>query len=328
MSRARPARCRGPERLLPFACLRRRGVLGASELATTFSARRRPGGEPLRRSARPTSHRLRDARAGDLRRSSSPRSRPVVDAARGRRPRSRSPSPALIALLIFLVVDLPDATSIGHLADPPASAFIDARRPSRSGGLLAGADRLARPHRLRAPPGDLSHDAALAAPGAARVGTRPDRAESRSTARDRGARATHPRPTASPSRAQRAQRSGERGRADAGASGTPKAETRARHGEQRRYAAATSGSGRRPCWPAPCGRCRPSASRRRPAAGWRRGSRWRGGRPSTSRAGRGRTGRASGRRGCGRGGRGPRPGPGRSRRRRGGSGPRATGSAP
>ena len=29
---------------------------------------------------------------------------------------------------------------------------------------------------------------------------------------------------------------------------------------------ATSGSGRRPCWPAPYGRCRPSASRRRPAA--------------------------------------------------------------
>ena len=27
----------------------------------------------------------------------------------------------------------------------------------------------------------------------------------------------------------------------------------------------TSGSGRRPCWPAPCGRCRPCACRRRPA---------------------------------------------------------------
>ncbi len=28
---------------------------------------------------------------------------------------------------------------------------------------------------------------------------------------------------------------------------------------------ATSGNGRRPCWPGPCGRCRPCACRRRPA---------------------------------------------------------------
>ena len=35
----------------------------------------------------------------------------------------------------------------------------------------------------------------------------------------------------------------------------------------------TSGSGRRPCWPAPCGRCRPCACRRRPAAAGRRAAR-------------------------------------------------------
>ena len=58
---------------------------------------------------------------------------------------------------------------------------------------------------------------------------------------------------------------------------------------------------------------------------WRRGSRWRGARPSTSRGGCGRSRRASGRRGCGRGGPGPRPAPGRWRRRRGGSGPRGPG---
>ena len=54
-------------------------------------------------------------------------------------------------------------------------------------------------------------------------------------------------------------------------------------------AAATSGSGRRPCWPAPCGRCRPCASRRRPAGRSSPGSRGRGARTSTSRGGCGRS---------------------------------------
>ena len=51
----------------------------------------------------------------------------------------------------------------------------------------------------------------------------------------------------------------------------------------------TTGSGRRPCWPAPFGRCRPSSCRRRPA-GWRRpGSRRRASRASPSRGAAART---------------------------------------
>ena len=51
---------------------------------------------------------------------------------------------------------------------------------------------------------------------------------------------------------------------------------------QRGREMATSGSGRRPCWPAPCGRCRPSASRHCPAVVGRRGSRWRDARTSST----------------------------------------------
>ena len=52
--------------------------------------------------------------------------------------------------------------------------------------------------------------------------------------------------------------------------------------------AATSGSARRPCWPAPCGRCRPCACTRRPAGTARPSARWRGAAPSTSRGAGGR----------------------------------------
>ena len=65
-------------------------------------------------------------------------------------------------------------------------------------------------------------------------------------------------------------------------------------------AGATSGSARRPCWPAPCGRCRPCACTRRPAGTARRSARWRGAGPSSSRGAGGRTRRASARRACGR----------------------------
>ncbi len=50
-----------------------------------------------------------------------------------------------------------------------------------------------------------------------------------------------------------------------------------------RAGGSTSGSARRPCWPAPCGRCRPCACRRRPAGTARRSARWPGAGPSSSR---------------------------------------------
>ena len=136
------AASRRPERLLPFACVAAATALFASELMTTFqfilpAARRSVPSRP------PTVTTSRSACS------------PSSPSARSSWRCSRPPKPAaiavavagLVALLLFLIVDLPDANSVGALADSctsiPGQSFFDAKAVPQSGFWLEMASALA-----------------------------------------------------------------------------------------------------------------------------------------------------------------------------------------
>jgi hypothetical protein len=162
-------RLRRPERLLPYACIAAAVALFASELMTTFQFIA-PGGEPLCTQQATDRHHfalvvLAIFAVGAV----------IVAVLGASKPAAISVAVAgVLALLVFLIVDLPDANNIGTLGDScssvPSQSFFDAKAVPQAGfwlemvGALAlalsgaalaalSADQLAtlRPRRLGGP---------------------------------------------------------------------------------------------------------------------------------------------------------------------------------
>ena len=145
MSPGRPPRqprFRHPERLLPFACVAAAASLFASELMTTFKFIP-PGGEALCTQQAADRHHfalgvLAIFAVGAV----------VVAVLGASKPAAMAVALAgLLALLLFLIVDLPDANNIGALADScssiPGQSFFDAKAVPQAGFWLEMASALA-----------------------------------------------------------------------------------------------------------------------------------------------------------------------------------------
>lgn len=138
MSAARPPRRRlfaHPERLLPFACVGAAAALFASELMTTFQFVP-PGGEALCTQQAADRHHfalgvLAIFAVGAV----------IVAVLGASKPAAMSVAAAgLLALLLFLIVDLPDANNLGTLGDSctsiPGQSFFDAKAVPQAGFWL------------------------------------------------------------------------------------------------------------------------------------------------------------------------------------------------
>jgi hypothetical protein len=138
-ARRRPRR---PESLLPFACIAAATALFASELMTTFQFIP-PGGEALCTQQAADRHHfavgvLAIFAVGAV----------IVAVLAASRPAAIAVAVAgLGALLLFLIVDLPDANSVGALADSctsiPGQSFFDAKAVPQSGFWLEMASAVA-----------------------------------------------------------------------------------------------------------------------------------------------------------------------------------------
>jgi hypothetical protein len=125
---------RGPERLLPFACIAAAVVLFASELLTTFEFKP-PGGDPLCTQAAIDRHAFAPALlalaaivATGLAVFTGSKPAAVGVAVCG-----------LVALAIFLLLDLPDANNVGTVDDScgaTVGTFFDAEAVPRPGFWL------------------------------------------------------------------------------------------------------------------------------------------------------------------------------------------------
>jgi len=135
-NRTSPARrFERPERLLPFACIAAAAVLFASELATTFQFVP-PGGQPVCTQQAADRHHfalgvLAIFAVGAV----------IVAVLGASKPAAMSVAVAgLLALLLFLIVDLPDANNIGTLGSActsiPGQSFFDAKAVPQSGFWL------------------------------------------------------------------------------------------------------------------------------------------------------------------------------------------------
>jgi hypothetical protein len=124
-----------PERLLPFACIAAATALFASELMTTFQFIP-PGGERLCTQQAADRHHFAVAviaifAVGAV----------IVAVLGASKPAAISVAVAgLLALLLFLIVDLPDANNIGTLGDScasiPGQSFFDAKAVPQPGFWL------------------------------------------------------------------------------------------------------------------------------------------------------------------------------------------------
>ena len=138
-ARRRPRR---PERVLPFACVAAATALFASELMTTFQFIP-PGGEALCTQQAADRHHfavgvLAIFAVGAV----------IVAVLAASKPAAIAVAVAgLGALLLFLIVDRPDANSVGALADSctsiPGQSFFDAKAVPQSGFWLEMASAVA-----------------------------------------------------------------------------------------------------------------------------------------------------------------------------------------
>ena len=221
----------------------------------------------------------------------------------------------IAALVLFLVVDLPDVNKIGDIEAPGGFGLASAEAVPQPGFWLEAAAAIV----LGLASIAFATQSAEQAPGTAEaVRVAPDSRSEEGTERSRpggpeavgipgpfGSRRTRRRadcgsavrgrlggrsePVAArrphrPSRQAATQRTGEAGAAGSRTQEAGRLASRERPGQGRRRRRGrkavsrrgrratgapappvTSGSGRRLCWPAPCGRCRPCACRRRPA---------------------------------------------------------------
>jgi hypothetical protein len=112
---------RGPERLLPLACIAAAIVLGASELMTTFQISA-TGNVPLCTLGGADRHHAAQLVLAGLGGASA-----VVAVLGTSRPAARATAAAgLIALLLFLIVDLPHANNVGSVSSTCDLAAADA----------------------------------------------------------------------------------------------------------------------------------------------------------------------------------------------------------
>jgi hypothetical protein len=118
------------ERLLPLACLIAAGVLFASEFMTTFEFTP-PGGEALAEQSSSDRHSYAQAVLAVFAVAAL-----VVALANGSKPAATAVAACgVVALLIFLLLDLPDANNVGTFDDPRES-FFDAEAVPQSGFWL------------------------------------------------------------------------------------------------------------------------------------------------------------------------------------------------
>ena len=132
---ARPTLLQRPERLLPFACIAAAGVLFASELMATFQFVP-PGGQALCTQQAADRHHfalgvLAIFAVGAV----------IVAVLGASKPAAMSVAVAgVLALLLFLIVDLPDADNIGTLGSSctsiPSQSFFDAKAVPQAGFWL------------------------------------------------------------------------------------------------------------------------------------------------------------------------------------------------
>jgi len=128
--RSRLPRLPRVEQLLPLACIATASVLFASELMTTFEFIP-PGGEPLAEQTAADRHGYALAVVAVLAVVAT-----LVAVFGGSKPAAVSVGLAgVIALLVFLIVDLPDAGAVGTLEDARQS-FFDAEAVPRAGFWL------------------------------------------------------------------------------------------------------------------------------------------------------------------------------------------------
>ena len=137
-----PSRFARPERLLPFACVAAAGALFASELMTTFQLIPSGGDALCSLNAADRHHFALGVLAifavGAV----------VVAVLGASKPAAMAVALAgLLALLLFLIIDLPDANNIGALADScssiPGQSFFDAKAVPQAGFWLEMASALA-----------------------------------------------------------------------------------------------------------------------------------------------------------------------------------------
>jgi hypothetical protein len=128
-------RLRRPERLLPFACIAAATALFASELMTTFQFIPPGGGPPCTQQAADRHHFaiavLAIFAVGAV----------IVAVLGASKPAAISVAVAgLLALLLFLIIDLPDANNIGTLGDSctsiPGQSFFEAKAVPQAGFWL------------------------------------------------------------------------------------------------------------------------------------------------------------------------------------------------
>ena len=128
-----PAEVRGPERLLPLACVAAAIVLGASELMNTFQISA-TGNVPLCTLGGGDRHHFAQlllAGFGGM--------AAITAAVSGSRPAARATAAAgVIALLLFLVIDLPHANNVGSVSASCdlAAQTADAKAIPQSGFWL------------------------------------------------------------------------------------------------------------------------------------------------------------------------------------------------
>jgi hypothetical protein len=140
--RPRRSRFQHPERLLPFACVAAAVALFASELTATFQFTA-PGGEALCTQQAADRHHfalgvLAIFAVGAV----------IVAVLGASKPAAMAVAVAgLLALLLFLIVDLPDANNVGTLGDSctsiPGQSFFDAKAVPQAGFWLEMASALA-----------------------------------------------------------------------------------------------------------------------------------------------------------------------------------------
>jgi hypothetical protein len=124
---------RSPERVLPFACIAAALILFASELMTTFEFTQ-PGQEPLCTQDAIDRHAFAPAVLAAFAIGAT-----VLAVAAGSKPAAMGVAICgLVALAIFLLLDLPDASNVGTVGEScgPTAGFVNAEAVPRPGFWL------------------------------------------------------------------------------------------------------------------------------------------------------------------------------------------------